>query len=447
MRFLTIVMGFLMSTICYALDLEGIKPSLVRLIVLAENDANTSTGTGFVVGSSGSESLVATNFHVVAERAEDDSIIVARKNGDAVEAYKGMVIWEDSLRDLAIIRVINLKAKPLIIHRVGPAQGDDVYALGFPGIADDDAGKKAFAKAFGLKKANIINDPTGQASRFVEATLSKASVRRIVKGTWEPGDPVPEFQIIEHDVNITPGNSGGPLLNHCGHVVGVNTQRVYKTIDIVRKSSHASELISALDKLGIKYQATSEPCIEKATAGKSVSVLWIPIFAILAALGVGAAIFLAIKKPALIRETYTQFLRRSTPPPISPVGAGPLPLSLANPEPVSFGFCGWVLEGENPEVEGSRIVRIEIPISMIGRGKLIIGRKASMVHYLVNNTSISSQHATLLLDETGLYIEDRNSSNGTRLNGERLAPFKPVKLSTGDRATLGEVKFKINCFR
>jgi pSer/pThr/pTyr-binding forkhead associated (FHA) protein len=65
-----------------------------------------------------------------------------------------------------------------------------------------------------------------------------------------------------------------------------------------------------------------------------------------------------------------------------------------------------------------------------------------MVHYLVNNTSISSQHATLLLDETGLYIEDRNSSNGTRINGTRLPPFSPVKLRAGDSIVLGEIRLQ-----
>lgn len=448
MKFPIFFLFFAFVGVCHGMDLESIKPSIVRLIVLGEGESG-ATGTGFVVATKNGESLVATNCHVVAERARDDSLIVARKNGDAVEAYKGVVLWQDSLKDLAVVRVENLNAPALIMHRAGPKQGDEVFALGFPGVADDDASIAAFAEAHSNSHSNRINDPTGQASRFVEATLSKASVRRIVKGTWEPGDPVPEFQIIEHDVNITAGNSGGPLLNHCGHVVGVNTQRVPDPdlpFDIVRKSSHSSELISALDNLGIRHKSTSEPCTDAELAGKSMSGFWIPVFAILAAVGVGVALFVALKKPAFVRETYTQFLRRSARPPIS--SAGPPIAGAEIPQsPALEVFRGWTLEGENPEAISSGKVLIEIPISMIGRGKLIIGRKASMVHYLVNNSSISSQHATLLLDETGLYIEDRNSSNGTRLNGERLAPFKPVKLSTGDRATLGEVKFKINCFR
>jgi len=441
MKFWILVWLFALGIVSHAIDLESIKPSVLRLIVFGKEDS-VGTGTGFAVGANADGVLVVTNWHVVAQRAQDDSIIVARKTGELVEAYTGVVKWEDSLKDLAVVQVKNLKAPPLSIHRVGPKQGEEVFALGYPAVADDNASIAAFAEAHANRSANQMKDPTGQASRFVEATLSKASVRRIVKGTWEPGDPIPEFYIIEHDVNITAGNSGGPLLNQCGHVVGVNTQRVTDPdmpIDIVRKSSHSSELISALDNLGIRFNSTSAPCTASAFAGKSVSGgLWIPVFAILAASGMGVALFVAFKKPAILRESYTQFLRRSPPPPISPASPPNIPQS---PSPARL--AGWFLEGENPEAGEARTVRIEVPNSLIGRGKLIVGRKAGVVHFPVRNTSISSQHATLLLDETGLYIEDRNSSNGTLINGKKLVSFSPVKLRLGDSVVLGEMRFQV----
>jgi phosphohistidine swiveling domain-containing protein len=446
MKFSICFLALAFAGVCHGMNLENIKPSVVRLVVLGEGDS-AATGTGFVVGTKNGETLIATNCHVVAQRAQDNSIIVARKNGDAVEAYSGVVLWQDALKDLAVVCVKMMNAPALTIHQVGPKQGDEVYALGFPAVADDLISRQVFLEAAMNRNSNRINDPSGQASRFVEATLSKASVRRIVKGTWEPGDPGPEFTIIEHDVNITAGNSGGPLLNRCGDVIGVNTQRVRDPdipVDIVRKSSHSSELISALDKLGIKFKTTSEPCAAVGLAGESMG-FWVPVLAILAAAGVAVALFLAIKKPALIRETYTQFLRRSTPPPLSPA-APPLAPSTAPQVPYSSSQRAWVLEGENPEAEGSRKVRIEVPLSMIGKGKLIVGRKTGMVHFSIKNSSISSQHATLLLDESGLYIEDRNSSNGTKINGKKLAPFRAVKVLIGDRLTLGEVNFTLTQF-
>lgn len=443
LKFAAFILAFALSAVGKGMDWDALKPSVVRLVVIAQNEEDNATGTGFVVGADGNACLVVTNCHVVAERAQNDSIIVARKNGDHVEAYNGVVEWQDDHRDLAVVRVENLQSKPLTLHRSGPDQGDDVFALGFPGVVDDDASVDAFAEAVSNSTSHRIDDPTGQASRFVEATLSKASVRRVVEGNWDPGDPPPEFKIIEHDVNITGGNSGGPLLNGCGQVVGVNTQLNFDQLGVVRKSSHSSELISALDNLGIRYKSTSTPCTAAALAGQSVGGFWIPVFAILAAAGVGAALFVALKKPAFVRETYTQFLRRSPPPPpISPVSPPMIP--AASPQaPSPAGLGGWVLQGENPEAGGDRRVRIEVPTSMIGQGKLIVGRKAGVVHFPIRNTSISSQHATLLLDETGLYIEDRNSSNGTRINGKKLAAFSPVKLHAGDTVVLGEMRFQV----
>lgn len=446
LKFAAFILAFALSAVGKGMDWDALKPSVVRLVVIAQNKEDNATGTGFVVGADGNACLVVTNCHVVAERAQNDSIIVARKNGDHVEAYNGVVEWQDDHRDLAVVRVENLQSKPLTLHRSGPDQGDDVFALGFPGVVDDDASVDAFAEAVSNSTSHRIDDPTGQASRFVEATLSKASVRRVVEGNWDPGDPPPEFKIIEHDVNITGGNSGGPLLNGCGQVVGVNTQLNFDQLGVVRKSSHSSELISALDNLGIRYKSTSTPCTAAALAGQSVGGFWIPVFAILAAAGVGVALFVALKKPAFVRETYTQFLRRSPPPPpISPVSPPPIPVA-APPAPwvapQAADSQGWLLEGENPET--GQKVRIEVAGSMVGRGKLVLGRKEGLVHYHVKNTSISSQHATLLLDGTGLYLEDRNSSNGTRVNGNKLPPFSPVKLCAGDSVLLGDLVLRVS---
>lgn len=445
MKFLIFFLFFAFVGVCRGMDLERIKPSVVRLIVFGEGKS-IGSGTGFVVGSDSTGSLIATNNHVVEDsHGGDDAIVIATKNGDTVEAYTGVLLWADKFKDLAIVRVENLRAPPLTIHLVGPKQGDEVFALGFPGVADDEASDQAFLKSLDERKSNRINDPTGQASRFVEATLSKAAVRRIVDGKWNSDHPIQEFKIIEHDVNIGHGNSGGPLLNQCGHVIGVNTAGKHDPLSVVRISSHSSELISALENLGIRYKATSKPCTAASLAGKSVNSLWIPILAILAATGVAVALFVALRKPTLIRETYTQFLRRSTPPPLSPAALPPAP-STPPQVPYSSSQRAWVLEGENPEAEGSRKVRIEVPSSMIGKGKLIVGRKTGMVHFPIKNSSISSQHAALLLDESGLYIEDRNSSNGTKINGKKLAPFRAVKVLIGDRLTLGEVNFTLNQF-
>ena len=421
----------------HAMDIEHIKPSVVRVVVWAKD--GICTGSGFVVQSSGGSSVIATNCHVVADRKKDEGILIARKNGDRIEAYSGTVIWQDSRHDLALVRVGKLNATPLTLCTATPAQGDDVCALGFPGVVDDEESIKAFGNALDKASSSLVNDPTGQAARFVEPTLSKASVRRVVKGKWEPNDLIPEFDIIEHDVNFSGGNSGGPLLNACGHVIGINTMMVggHDTMTVVRKSSHVSVLIEALNHQGIHASITTSPC----TLASSISswngstMLW--IFAIMAAAAIGSALFFAIRRPAIIAETYTQFLRRGhgRAPEVPP----PLPTAYRGEAPKLTG--GWLLEGINPEAGQSAAIRLEITPQM--GGKLIIGRKSGLVHLLIKNTSISGQHAAILVTSSGLSVEDRNSSNGTRVNGQRLTPFASHPLKPGDTLEVGEVRLQV----
>jgi len=432
---LAVLLGI--SAHAFAMDVERIKPSVVRLLVPGKTDELDCTGSGFVVQSTGDFSIVATNCHVVANRAQDDAIIVCRKNGEHIEAYRANFLWQDPHLDLALVRVPGMKASALTLSKANPAQGEDVFAIGFPGFVDDEQSYQTFCEAL-IKTfssgASVVNDPTGQAARIVEPTLSKAAVRRIVKGKWEANDPIPEFDIIEHDVNIGRGNSGGPLLNACGQVIGVNTwaqmdpvKVINQPTSVVRKSSHVSALIDALSRQGILASTTSVPC------WGGGDMLW--IFAIMATVAIGAALFFAIRRPSIISETYTQFLRRGHRS--SPVAPPPMPPAYRAPKHTGR----WLLEGINPEAGQSATIRLEIP-QQIG-SKLILGRKSGLVHLLVKNTSISGQQASILVSASGLSVEDRNSSNGTRINGNRLAPFTPHPLTPGDSLEVGEVRLQV----
>ena len=157
----------------------------------------------------------------------------------------------------------------------------------------------------------------------------------------------------------------------------------------------------------------------------------------MAAVAIGAALFFAIRRPAVVAETYTQFLRRGQPTPQDV----PPPLPTTFPGSAPHGTGGWLLEGINPEAGQQAAIRLEI--SPQQTGKVILGRKPGLVHLLIRNTSISGQHAVILADSSGLSVEDRNSSNGTRVNGHRLAPFAPHPLKPGDTLEVGEVRLQV----
>ena len=138
-----------------------------------------SLGSGFLVGTSG---YILTNFHVINGA---DKIRVWLASG---EEFPAKVVGSDKHTDLAVIK-INAN-KPLAAASLGNSdgmkRGDWVLAIGSP---------------FGLE-------------RTVTAGIISATARPGQSG-WQ--------RFLQTDAAINQGNSGGPLVNLAGEVIGVNT--------------------------------------------------------------------------------------------------------------------------------------------------------------------------------------------------------------------------------
>src|SRR5690625_2363635 len=140
-------------------------------------------GSGFVISNDG---YILTNNHVVAD-AED--IFVTFVDG---KEYTAEVVGTDERTDIALIKVAAKDLQPLKIGNSNDLKkGEWVLAIGSP---------------FGL-----------------DATVTVGVVSAINR---ETGDYLP---FIQTDVAVNPGNSGGPLLNTRGEVVGVNAQIVSRS--------------------------------------------------------------------------------------------------------------------------------------------------------------------------------------------------------------------------
>lgn len=137
-------------------------------------------GSGFIVSADG---LILTNAHVVREAKE-----VTVKLSDRRE-FQAKVLGSDPVTDIAVLR-IDAKALPTV--RLGNPQrlevGDPVMAIGAP---------------YGF-----------------EQTATQGIVS--AKGRSLPGDAMVPF--IQTDAAVNPGNSGGPLFDGSGAVVGINAQ-------------------------------------------------------------------------------------------------------------------------------------------------------------------------------------------------------------------------------
>jgi serine protease Do len=167
-------------------------------------------GSGFIVSADG---LILTNAHVVKDAAE-----VTVKLTDKRE-FKAKVVGIDAQTDVAVLRI---DAKGLPTVKLGKSDdvrvGEWVVAIGSP---------------FGFENS-------------VSAGIVSAKGRALPDGTY--------VRFIQTDVAVNPGNSGGPLFNLRGEVIGINSQ-IYSRTGGYQGLSFAipSDLVSKVQNQIVQY--------------------------------------------------------------------------------------------------------------------------------------------------------------------------------------------------
>ena len=176
----------LLSLICVVAVLLAFPLSASAIGFTAEEKYNSvfvvtsgnSLGSGFAVG----ENCIVTNSHVLDN---PNNIVLTTYAGETHTAY---LVGYNQDKDIAVLGVKDAKFTPLTIADYKSLNtGDDVYAIGAPK-----------SMAYTLTKGVI-----------------SAKERKIGKHTY-----------IQTDAAINEGNSGGPLLNDAGNVIGINTLKM-----------------------------------------------------------------------------------------------------------------------------------------------------------------------------------------------------------------------------
>ncbi len=179
-------------------DVSAAARGVVRVVVIATVDGemvDVEHGTGFAVAPG----RIVTNAHVVEllERYPGEAVVgVVPSEGD--KSFEGRVVRIDKSRDLALIEVTGVRLPPLTLYTGGLGEGDPLIALGYPGNVD-------------LATARSADD-------FVTPT---APVRS--QGVLSGNRTLEGTAVLVHTASIARGNSGGPLLDRCGRVLGVNS--------------------------------------------------------------------------------------------------------------------------------------------------------------------------------------------------------------------------------
>jgi putative serine protease PepD len=171
----------LTATQIYQRDSSGVVA--IRVVTSSGEDS----GTGIVLNDSG---LILTNDHVIKEA----SSITVSPGTSAGETRTATLVGADPDSDLALIKIdpSGLGLKPLTLADSGAVEiGESVYAIGNP-YGLDETLTRGIVSALGRE----IKAPDGAA----------------ITGA------------IQTDAALNPGNSGGPLLNTAGEVIGINSQ-------------------------------------------------------------------------------------------------------------------------------------------------------------------------------------------------------------------------------
>nr|MBX2805328.1 trypsin-like peptidase domain-containing protein [Hyphomicrobiales bacterium] len=374
--------------------------------------------SGFVVASGG---IVATNHHVIENHDGSENAIIVYREGVRKRPFRGDVIWFSEELDLALLQIPGLVAPALPINDSELDKEDRVRAAGFPTTSNAvDQGREA----------SLISTRTGgQVSRYFQADWKNAG--RKVK-------------VVQHTAAINRGSSGGPLINQCGEVVGINTfvarshlERVDGNISVSVKhatffASHASELASILRVRRIPADIRSGQCGD-AILGSSM------ITAIITAgltftLALAAWRFFLPKYAGAARLTRNRIRQGKT-------GLKRIKTRIDQPA------AGWLLHGRLPD-SGTEIA-LTIDESRIQElGKIILGRDPGFCDLVISHATVSSRgHAKFFRKGDGFMISDLHSTNGTYADGVKLgSPGKPdaYPLRDGMHIIIGAVHIEVS---
>ncbi|MDK8099350.1 S1C family serine protease [Winkia neuii] len=172
---------------------KKVTPAVVAIQV--SDGQSAADGSGVIFDSAGH---ILTNHHVIANAAQGGRIAVTTASGEIFEAE---VVGTDPTTDLAVLKPIN-PPKDLQMAKLGASSG---LTVGQPVAA--------------------IGNPLGYSSTMTTGVISAldrpVSVQQESSG-FKRGEQV-VTNAIQVDAAVNPGNSGGPLFNASGEVIGINS--------------------------------------------------------------------------------------------------------------------------------------------------------------------------------------------------------------------------------
>ena len=209
---------------------EAVNPATV--LIYAATATNSGFGTGFFVRENG---YIVTNYHIV-QNAE--TVKVTLYSGVELEAE---TVWYHATDDLAIIKVDGRGYPTLKIGNSDSVQVGDI--------------------------AIAIGNPAGNLCPWTTTQGIISAVNRTV--TVEGARSIVDLVMLQTDAQVNPGNSGGPLCNARGEVIGIVARKMtdYEGLGLAIPINGAMEYINAYLNTGSTAGIVSSLSKERPTIG------------------------------------------------------------------------------------------------------------------------------------------------------------------------------------
>jgi hypothetical protein len=449
---------------------QGGEPDLGPVIAATVRIDALSTGrhgTGWViqgvdVQNRAGAAVIATSYNIV-----EKSTRIRVSEPGATESYDAILLGFDTDRNIAFLEVKDVKARPLTLTRTTPKPGWEVWATGYNRASDETQGENRLAATATMKGGHLGRELRGPVSEESRAAVGQ----------------------IEHDATLLPGFEGGPLVDRCARVVGINmksgaavTRRANLLIQpsaAVMNALRSDEVITAALAKGVKIDAKDgEACGGSAAAGSAAtsgatadtksnasappaastasgsrfgdmfdsgnSTLLI-LAALLGLAAVGFGIYTLTRRQTApadwdsappapepepqARESASSRAPTSLPPALgeTKVGESTLRLTGRGPagEPIELSFSSSALQA----------------------GGMTVGVGANAQARIPDNrpdNRVSRLHARIAHDGRNFTIEDNKSLNKTFVGGQAIESHVPTKLVNGERIRLADVELSVS---
>ncbi len=217
-------------------DIAATSRSVVRVALVATDGESAyfvGHGSGVVIAPG----RILTNAHVVELTRSEPNIVIGVIPAEGKKSYGGKVIAYSPGNDLALIAIDGAQLPVATFFAGVPVDGQLVTAIGYPGSVD---------RAQGMGINDIIHPMT--------------PVR--TSGTVSSGRASKQFDTVLHTAELASGNSGGPLVDECGRVLGVNSFGSLSDGNDATFGFAVSyrEIASFLRQAGVQINRSNEPC-------------------------------------------------------------------------------------------------------------------------------------------------------------------------------------------